>query len=184
MKRYDVLKEIVEVLDDEIVVCNLGVPCRELFYLKDKIKTFYMLGSMGLVSSIALGVAIAKPDEKVWCIDGDGSLLMNLGSLSTVSNVNPKNMTWIVIDNGSYGSTGNQMTLTRLKTRLDEMARGAGIESIYYVNKKEEIIPTLKNMGLGCNFIIIKAEPGNVITKVIPLQAEEIRKRFMESIAK
>ena len=78
-----------------------------------------MLGSMGLASSIAFGIAIAKPSKKVWCIDGDGSLLMNLGSLSTIANNQPRNLTLIVIDNGSYGSTGDQKTYTSKKTRLE-----------------------------------------------------------------
>ncbi|MFX1257428.1 MAG: sulfopyruvate decarboxylase subunit beta [Promethearchaeota archaeon] len=183
MKRFDAIKEIVKFLDDQLLICNLGIPSKELYFLKDRSKNFYMLGSMGLASSIALGVAIARPEKKVWCIDGDGSILMNLGSLSTIANVNPNNLTLIVIDNGSYGSTGDQKTNTSKKTKLEIIAEGAGFESIRIINKKKNIIPTLKNLGKGCHFILIKTEPGNANVDNIPFHPEKIKTRFMRSIS-
>ena len=73
MKRYDAIKRITESLNDEIIVCNLGAPSRELYNIEDRAENFYMLGSMGLVSSIAFGIAFSKPNKKVICVDGDGS---------------------------------------------------------------------------------------------------------------
>ncbi|MFX1313470.1 MAG: sulfopyruvate decarboxylase subunit beta [Promethearchaeota archaeon] len=182
MKRYDVIKKIVEYLDDEIIVCNLGAPSRELFNIKDRTMNFYMLGSMGLVSSIAFGIAISKPKKKVICIDGDGSILMNLGSLSTIANNNPYNLTLIVIDNSSYGSTGDQKTYTSNKTKLDIIAKGAGFESINIIEKEEDIIQNLKDLGDGCHFVLIKTQPGNAHVENIPLLPEEIKKRFRKVI--
>jgi len=92
MKRYDAIKKIVESSNNELIICNLGAPSRELFHISDRATNFYMLGSMGLVSSIALGVALASPKKTVWCIDGDGSLLMNLGSLCTIANKQPRDL--------------------------------------------------------------------------------------------
>lgn len=184
LKRFDAIKEIVKLLENQLVICNLGIPSKELYHLKDRDENFYMLGSMGLVSSIALGLAISKPEKKVWCIDGDGSILMNLGSLSTIANVNPTNLTIIIIDNGSYGSTGNQKTHTSKNTKLEIIARGAGFESISMINKIEKIIPTLNKLNIGCHFVLIKTEPGNAEVENIPLHPEMIKDRFMQAITK
>ncbi|MHA2325583.1 MAG: thiamine pyrophosphate-dependent enzyme, partial [Promethearchaeota archaeon] len=146
MKRFDAIKRIVESLSNELIVCNIGSPSRELYNIKDRDENFYMLGSMGLVSSIAFGIALSNPTRNVWCIDGDGSLLMNLGSLSTIANNQPNNLTLIVIDNGTYGSTGDQRTYTSKKTKLEIIAKGAGFESISAINNEEEIVPLLKGL--------------------------------------
>ncbi|MFX0178141.1 MAG: sulfopyruvate decarboxylase subunit beta [Candidatus Hodarchaeota archaeon] len=182
MRRYDAIEEIVKVLENELVICNLGIPSKELYHLRDRNKNFYMMGSMGLASSISLGLAISKPDKKVWCIDGDGSILMNLGSLSTIANVNPDNLTLIIIDNGTYGSTGDQKTYTSLKTKLDIIAKGTGFESIKVVYDQNRISSVLKNLNKACHFILIKAIPGNKKVENIPLTPIEIKKRFMQSI--
>ena len=182
MKRYDVLKEVVETLGNELVVCNLGIPSRELYQLKDRDENFYMLGSMGLSSSIALGLAISQPNRKVYCIDGDGSILMNLGSLSTIANVNPDNLTIILIDNKAYGSTGNQKTHTSGKTDLTLVAEGAGFETITTISNIEDIKKKLKDPVSGCNFILIKTDPGNAKVDVIHLDPEKMKERFMQAI--
>ncbi|MFX1456769.1 MAG: sulfopyruvate decarboxylase subunit beta [Promethearchaeota archaeon] len=184
MKRFNAIKRIVEVLEKELIICNIGAPSRELYNIKDRDKNFYMLGSMGLASSIAFGIAISKPEKAVWCIDGDGSLLMNLGSLSTIANNHPENLTLIVIDNGSYGSTGDQKTYTSNKTKLDVIARGSGFDSVSVITNEEEIIPTLKNLGRGCHFIKINVLPGNAKVENIPLSPEDIKRRFMGSMVK
>ncbi|MFX1409792.1 MAG: sulfopyruvate decarboxylase subunit beta [Promethearchaeota archaeon] len=181
MKRYDALKEIVSVLRNELIVCNLGTPSRELYHIKDRDKNFYMLGSMGLATSIAFGLAISLPNEKVWCIEGDGSMLMNLGSLSTIANnaSSVPNLTLIIIDNGSYGSTGDQKTYTSKETKLEIIAKGAGFKSIKVIDKKEDIVANLEDLDLECNFILIKVMPGNAQVDNIPLKAEWLKERFM-----
>jgi sulfopyruvate decarboxylase subunit beta len=184
MKRFDAIRKIVDSLRDEIVVCNIGAPSRELFNIKDREENFYMLGSMGLASSIAFGIAISKPSCKIWCIDGDGSLLMNLGSLSTIANNPPSNLVLIVIDNGSYGSTGNQKTYTSKKTKLETVAKGAGFDSIIVIKNEDNIIPTLEDLGKGCHFIKIEVLPGNAQVENIPLNPEDLKHRFMKSISK
>ena len=184
MKRFDAIRNIVDSLKNEILVCNIGAPSRELYNIKDREENFYMLGSMGLASSIAFGIAISKPSRKIWCIDGDGSLLMNLGSLSTIANNQPSNLTLIVIDNGSYGSTGDQKTYTSKKTKLETIAKGAGFDSITVIKNEENIIPTLKDLGLGCHFVKIEVLPGNAPVENIPLDPEDLKRRFMNSISK
>lgn len=182
MKRYEVLKEINASFKDEIVVCNIGIPSRELYSIKDREKNFYMLGSMGLASSIALGLAVAKPNEKIICIDGDGAILMNLGSLSTIANTNPPNLTHIVIDNGAYGSTGSQSTYTQKDTDLLKIAEGAGFKSCTRISKLKEIQSVLNNLKEGCHFILIEAEPGNKKVGIIPYDAITLKNRFKKAI--
>ena len=89
MERIDIIKKISEELTNELVVCNIGFPSRELHHVKDSSTHFYMLGSMGLASSIGLGLAMSS-NRKVVVFDGDGSVLMNFGSLVTIFNQNPE----------------------------------------------------------------------------------------------
>ncbi len=183
MRRYEAIKKIIESITDELIVCNLGAPSRELYNILDREENFYMLGSMGLVSSIAFGIAISKPERNVICIDGDGSILMNLGSLSTIANNAPNNLTLIIIDNSSYGSTGDQRTYTKYKTRLEIIAQGAGFNSITVLDKEEQITPFLKNIESGCHFVLIKTQPGNAKVENIPLLAEQLKERFRKVLS-
>ncbi len=185
LKRYDAIGEIIKTLDrNTFVICNLGVPSKELFNLQDREENFYMLGSMGLVSSVGLGLAIAKENKKIIAIDGDGSILMNMGSLSTISHVKPLNYTLIVIDNGVYGSTGNQKTHTHFNTRLDKIAEGAGFKSITVIKEKKDILSCLNGLGKGSHFILIRVEAGNKKFTPIPIHPVEIKNRFMKSLIK
>ena len=137
-----------------------------------------MIGSMGLVSSIALGLAISKPDKKIVVIDGDGAFLMNLNSIVTVFAQNPKNLTWIVINNKAYGSTGNQTTYAE-NLDLKEIAKGVGFKNSYNweeIDLKEVIS---KN---ELTFINYDVEAGNSSSPNIPLTPVEIRDRFMKTL--
>ena len=109
MIRSDVLKTLIPLISDRLVVTNIGLPSQEMHLLDDQPTNFYMLGTMGLASSIGLGLALAQ-DKKVIAIDGDGSVLMNLGTLPTIANNQAPNFILLIIDNGSYGSTGDQTT--------------------------------------------------------------------------
>ena len=178
MARREAIKDIMENIDNEIVVCNIGFPSRELYDIKDREKNFYMIGSMGLASSIGLGLALAKPDEDIVVIDGDGSLLMNMGSLVTIFANNPRNLTWIVIDNGAYGSTGNQDTYAQVLDLVD-VARGVGFKNSYNyndVNLKEFIESD------DASFIVYNCEAGNSTAPIIDLNPITIKERFMKSI--
>ncbi len=183
MKRVDAISKIAENLTDELVICNLGFPSRELYALRDRSENFYMLGSMGLASSISLGIALSQPRRRVFCLDGDGSLLMNLGSLSTIANCNPPNLILIVLDNGSYGSTGDQRTYTSGKTYLNRIATGAGFESVVEITHIEDIPLALREKSECSRFVLIKVNPGNAPVKNVPLPPEKIKERFMSVIS-
>lgn len=178
MARFEAIYEIMEYIDEELIICNIGFPSRELYEINDRSKNFYMIGSMGLASSIGLGLALAKPHKDIVVIDGDGSLLMNMGSLVTVFANNPGNLTWIVIDNGAYGSTGNQDTYAQ-KIDLVEIAKSVGFKNSHYfdnINLKDII------KSDDASFIVYKTEPGNSDAPVIDIDPITIKERFMSSI--
>ncbi len=112
---------------DAAVVAGIGNTNFDLFAAGDRPQNFYMLGSMGLAASIALGVALAQPARQVVALEGDGSILMNLGCLATIAAAAPRNLTVILWDNGLYQITGRQRSATAAATDLVAVARGAGI---------------------------------------------------------
>lgn len=176
--RRDAIEDIMKYIDNELVVCNIGIPCKELYDIDDRDENFYMIGSMGLASSIGLGLAKACEDREVVVIDGDGSLLMNLGSLVTVYVQNPRNLTWIVINNGVYGSTGNQDTYAK-EVDLLEVAKGVGFEDVH--NYSDVNLKTILNNG-KCSFINYLVDSGNSTAPNIDLSPVEIKERFMRII--
>ena len=177
MQRRDAIKKIMNSIEKELIICNIGFPSRELYDILDRDENFYMIGSMGLASSIGLGLALAKPDRDIVVIDGDGALLMNMGSLVTINACKPKNLTWIVINNGAYGSTGNQETYAK-DLNLSEIASSVGLKSY----KFEEI--DLKEIidDSECNLVEFNCEPGNSTAPIIEMTPEAIKKRFMNII--
>ena len=133
MNRYDITRRMVSRLHhDEAVIGGIGYSNFDLWAASDdpagrRTQNFYMLGSMGLAVPIALGVALAQPKRKVIALEGDGSILMQLGSLGTVAARAQTNLTIVILDNGAYQITGGQKTLTEQGTDLVAVARGAGI---------------------------------------------------------
>ena len=125
MIRSEVLKTLIPIISDQLVVSNIGLPSQELHLLDDQPTNFYMLGTMGLASSIGLGLALAQK-AKVISIDGDGSVLTNFGTLPTIANNPADNFILLIIDNGSYGSTGDQPTYAGMKTSLAKVATACG----------------------------------------------------------
>lgn len=178
MKRMDAIKRITEQLEDELVICNIGFPSRELYAVKDSPTHFYMLGSMGMSSSIGLGLALAQ-EKKVVALDGDGSLLMNLGSLVTIYSQDPKNYILILLDNECYGSTGSQCTYAST-VNLSKVADAVGFKNIYTFRGEVDLKDALN--AEGPVFVHVKVKPGNSDVQVIDMEPEDIKKRFMESV--
>jgi sulfopyruvate decarboxylase subunit beta len=186
MRRYEALGEIMKAVTDEPVVCNLGHPSQELFALGDRRENFYMLGSMGLATSIAHGLALCL-DRKVVAIDGDASVTMNLGGLATIGHTQPKNLVQIIIDNGANGSTGFQPSFSAGRLQLDEVARASGIDNVTLVTEQQHVASAVREaleFENGPSVILIRTETGMPKgIDVIPLGAIEIKDRFMQSIA-
>lgn len=182
MKRAEAIKYIAENLEDELVVCNLGIPSQELYEAKDAPMHFYMLGSIGLASSIGLGLALSVK-RKVVVLDGDGSLLYNLGSLITVAMQNPENLYWIVLDNESHGSTGFQRTYDASLASLARLSLAAGFTDVLEVGSSEELKEAMQQIKKrGPLFVVVKIEKGNARVAPIPLTPAAIKSRFMEEV--
>lgn len=182
MRRYELLQEIAPIFDREFVICNLGFPSQELYSIRDSERFFYMLGSMGLSSSIGFGLS-TQVDETVVSIDGDGSVLMNLGTLSTIAREAPKNFILLIVDNGSYGSTGDQPTQTAKGTSLAAIAAAAGIESSIEVPGADAADALRQRLGQpGPHVIVAKVEPGSPKLTPIPLSSLVIRDRFRDAV--
>ena len=178
MERIEAIKEIAESLDDELVICNIGFPSRELYAVKDSPTHFYMLGSMGMASSIGLGLALSSK-RKIVVFDGDGSVLMNMGTLVTIFSQNPKNLILIVFDNQCYGSTGSQCTYTT-KIDLLEVAKSVGFKNRFVFEEEINFKEVLN--AKGPVFVHMKVKSGNADVPVIDMEPEEIKERFMGEV--
>jgi len=182
MIRSDVLRTLVPVISDHFVVCNIGLPSQELHMLDDQPTNFYMLGTMGLASSIGLGVALAQ-SKKVISIDGDGSVLTNFGTLPTIANNVADNFILLIIDNGSYGSTGDQPTYAGMKTSLAKVAVACGCENVIEC-QAEECADVMKAALASdrMTIIVCRCESGNIPVSVITTDPVVIRDRFMNAL--
>ncbi|MGC9516545.1 MAG: sulfopyruvate decarboxylase subunit beta [Methanomicrobiales archaeon] len=178
MERIEAIKNISGSLEDELIICNIGFPSRELYAVKDANTHFYMLGSMGMASSIGLGLALST-DRKVVVFDGDGSILMNMGTLATIYNQNPENLILVVFDNECYGSTGSQCTYAST-VDLGKVAKTVGFEKTYCFKDNIDFKEILELKGPI--FVHVKVEPGNADVPIIDLTPEEIKKRFINEI--
>ncbi|MCP4933173.1 MAG: sulfopyruvate decarboxylase subunit beta [bacterium] len=182
MIRSEILYEIAPILSDHLVISNIGLPSQELHLIDDQPTNFYMLGTMGLASSIGLGLSLVQ-EKKVIAIDGDGAVLSNLGTLPTIANNVANNFILIIIDNGSYGSTGDQPTYAGKKTSLAAIAKACGCENVIECSA-EQTSETLKG-ALASNrmtIIVAKCESGNVKVPVITMDTVAIRDRFMNAV--
>lgn len=182
MIRSEVLKEIAPILRDQLVVCNIGIPSQELHAIDDQPTNFYMLGTMGLASSIGLGLALAQ-DKNVIAIDGDGSVLTNLGTLPTIANNAAGNFVLLIVDNGSYGSTGDQPTYAGMRTSLAKVAEACGCECVVEC-QAEDTGRVLQEAldGDQMTIIVCKCESGNAKMPVITMDPVVIKDRFMKAV--
>lgn len=184
MNRSAMTRLLVSKLkSEEAVVGGIGNTNFDLWASGQRPQNFYMLGSMGLATPIALGVAMAQPERKVFALDGDGSVLMQLGALGTVAAEAPKNLAIIIWDNGLYQITGSQKTLTSAGTDLVTIAKGAGIEQSFWAFDEprfESLIErTLVEDGPWFIAVRIDGEKPAGVTERDPIK---IRLNFMQGI--
>jgi thiamine pyrophosphate-dependent acetolactate synthase large subunit-like protein len=185
IKRSEATEALVRRLDDDaLVVASLGFTKYTLFQTKDRPRNFYMWNSMGMASSMGLGMAMAQPDKRVVILQGDGDLLMNLGSLTTEANRNPRNVVHVVWDNRMYHITGAQPTATAGRADLARIAEGAGFEKVAQVETLEAfeqvIDRALKEEGPWFIHALIEPE---VPPKIRPHRSPTfIKHRFMSDL--
>jgi thiamine pyrophosphate-dependent acetolactate synthase large subunit-like protein len=181
MNRFDLTSRLVAKLqNEEAVIGGIGNTNFDLWGAGHRPQNFYMLGSMGLAFPIALGVALAQPKRRVFALEGDGSLLMQMGCLSTIATLKPENLTMIVMDNGVYQITGAQPTPAATTTDLVAVAIGCGLSNSAWAADEEDferlIERSMTASGPTLIGVRIDDKPGVGATRRDPAQ---IRERFM-----
>lgn len=184
MNRSELTRRLVARIGDEVaVVAGIGNTHFDLWASGQRAANFYMLGSMGLAVPIALGLAVAQPDRPVICLEGDGSILMQLGSLGTVAAVAPPNLTVVVWDNGAYQITGGQPAMTSASLDLVAVAKGCGIDRSTWVADEAHFDAVVDHAleGAGPVFACarIDNEPPAGVTE---RDAARIGNRFMDAL--
>jgi thiamine pyrophosphate-dependent acetolactate synthase large subunit-like protein len=184
MNRFDVTSRLIAKLNnEEAVIGGIGNTNFDLWAAGRRAQNFYMLGSMGLAFPIALGVALAQPDRRIIALEGDGSLLMQLGALSTIATLKPKNLTMIVMDNGIYQITGGQPTPAAGVADVVAIATGSGLANSAWAADEEDferlVDGSLTASEPSLIAVRIDDKPGVGTTRRDPVQ---IRERFMQGL--
>lgn len=185
MNRLDATRRLVAAIGDAPIVASLGHPAYDLFAVEDRPANFYTWGSMGLASSIGLGLALVRPELRVFVVDGDGSLLMNLGSLATIGWGKPANLVLIVWDNALYGTTGGQETATAHGADLEGAAKAMGAAVTVTVRSDHEFDAAISRSQTepGPHVIVAKVAESAPTVKP-PLDCVYIKQRFMAAIGR
>jgi thiamine pyrophosphate-dependent acetolactate synthase large subunit-like protein len=185
MKRFDCLKILAAEVGDALVVTSAGANTAEWNALRPSDGNF-RVRTLGLTSSIGLGMALGLPQRKVICLDGDGSLLMNLCSLPTIACKNPPNLVHIVFDNQVYEASGSSSTATASGTDLVGMALAAGIRKALWARTIEEFteaaVAAMK--GHELTFIAAKIDTTRVEVPPYPVDEVENKYRFIRHVEK
>jgi thiamine pyrophosphate-dependent acetolactate synthase large subunit-like protein len=184
MNRADLTKRLVARLkQDEAVIGGIGNTNFDLWAAERRPQNFYMLGSMGLAAPIALGVALAQPARRVVALEGDGSILMQLGCLATIAMLRQKNLVLVIMDNGMYQVTGAQPTATAASADIVAIARGAGIAKSAWAADESDFEQLLERAlaedGPWLIAVRIDDKPAVGQTERDPAQ---IRDRFMRGL--
>ena len=185
IERYQAIQKILEqVEDNDLVLTTTGMISREAFLGKDWPGNFYMLGSMGLLSSFGLGLALLRPDRRVLVLEGDGSALMSLGALAQISTEAPRNLVHIILDNEAYESTGGQPSISSA-VDLAALARSCGypgVQKVFQLGLLEMALASCQPNS-GPHLVLVKASIAPV--KDIPRVSHtpvEIRDRFRAAV--
>ncbi len=180
MIRKDAVKIIAQEIGDQPIISANGFISRDLYETNEKESNFYMIGSMGLASSIGLGVALKNPQKKIHVFDGDGNMLMNLGSLVTIGSLKPKNLVYFDFDNKSHESTGGQPTNSS-KIELEKIGKAAKFKifKIYKKNQIKSIVSKIKNES-GPILVLVKIDKSNSKSIRVGISPLNIKKRFMK----
>ena len=189
MLRLDCLRAVYPELEKCLVVTIMGATAAELHSLGHRPNFFYLQHAMGLASSTGLGLALCLPGQQIVVFDGDGSLLMNLGSLSTMARYRPRNLVHVVFDNESLLSVGGFPTATSTGTDLEGIARAAGIPRVFTVRTVDDFRSALNDAlaAKQLTTIVAKVEPTGPAGYVTDLSLVENRfqfRRYIQSLSR
>lgn len=185
LKRFDCLKTVAEACGDALAVSSAGAVTLEWNALRPSDGNF-RVRTLGLCSSIALGMALGLPRRKVIALDGDGSLLMNLCSLPTIARMNPKNLIHIVFDNEVYEASGSKKTATGAGTDLVGLARAAGVKNAQWADSLGAFERAIRGALAGGElcFIGVKTSTDRVEVPPYPIDEVENKYRFLRHVEK
>ncbi|MDP6967804.1 MAG: thiamine pyrophosphate-dependent enzyme [Gammaproteobacteria bacterium] len=180
--RHGAIGQIMPTIaDGDIVLSQIGFPSKEVYNTRDRDTNFYMLGALGSAVEVGIGLALSVPDRHVYIVDGDGSMFFNPNQLFDLASMQPENLTLICLDNGSWGSTGNQPTLSSQGFNLSGIAQALGIQSRVMTDDAATMQQALRDKQQFVHYFI---EAGNdKVGGEIPLTALSIKQRFMGAIA-
>jgi len=177
MKRFDCLGKIAKAASDALVVTSAGAVTLEWNALRPSDGNF-RVRTLGLCSSIALGMALGLPQRKVIALDGDGSLLMNLCSLPTMARMRPRNLVHIVFDNEVYEASGSKQTATATGTDLVGIARAAGIRQALWTHSVDDFVKVATDALKGHELVFIGAKVTTERTEVSPYPMDEVENKY------
>ena len=180
LKRRELIKVLVGGLDDILIISGLGAPSWDLAAAGDRDLTYPLWGAMGGSAMIGLGLALSQPNRQVIVITGDGEILMGLGSLSTIAQMRPNNLSIVVLDNERYGETGMQPTHTAGLTDIAGVARACGFEqaaTLYEADEFDQAMPAIL-AGLGPSLFVIKVCAEHLPIVVPPRDPSYLKDRF------
>ena len=185
MNRSDLTRRLVAKLDrQEAVIGGVGYNNFDLWAAGQRPENFYMLGSMGLAAPIAMGVALAQPKRMVFALEGDGSLLMQLGALGSIAAAGLKNLCVVVFDNGVYAITGKQPTLTASTVDLVAVARGCGLaKSAWATDEADFEAQVGKALDGNGPWLIAARIDDQKAAGTTDRDPSRIRQRFMDALA-
>jgi len=182
--RKEAISIIAKQINNQPIISANGFISRDLFEVYDKNSNFYMIGSMGLSSSIGLGLALKNPKKKFFIFDGDGNILMNLGSLTTIGTLKPKNLIHVIFDNSVHESTGSQPTNSNF-VHIEKIAKACNYRHTYRVNNKNnflKIIHKIKKLK-GPIMILVKIQQNKEVkSEIIKISPIKIKERFIQTI--
>ncbi|MBW2040233.1 MAG: sulfopyruvate decarboxylase subunit beta [Deltaproteobacteria bacterium] len=182
MNRLEAIRLVIDNLSgDELIIHANGAMSRESFFCRDRRENFYLLGSMGLASSVALGVALHQPQGKVIVLDGDGNILMGLGNLALIGALRPENLIHLVLDNQAYGTTGDQPTISP-DIPFYKIAQAAGYREAYLIDQENKLQKVFSESLSGLGPVFIQIKVSQEVSKTcprIPYSARKIKERFM-----
>jgi thiamine pyrophosphate-dependent acetolactate synthase large subunit-like protein len=183
--RYHAIAKILECVEaDDLVLSTTGMISREVFTSDDQPRNCYMLGSMGLLSSLGLGLALLQPERRIWVLEGDGSALMSLGTLPLIATESPANLVHIILDNEAYESTGGQPSISS-KVDLAEIGKSCVYPHVLQANDLESLGEALAQCDARPCPHLILVKVGIAPVKGIPRLSHspaEIRNRFRRSV--
>lgn len=177
MQRFDCLQALAKVADDALIVSSAGAVTLEWNALRPSDGNF-RVRTLGLCSSIALGMALGLPQRKIIALDGDGSLLMNLSSLPTIARMKPMNLLHIVFDNEVYEASGSKKTATGAGADLVGLARAAGIENAAWAESVEAFSQAAERAIRGDTLSFIGVKVGTERASVAPYPIDEVENKY------